>query len=62
MDMKILQCYGIKQYAQTEKLQQIGKKKKIKKERKKENMHTDRCSNTHRQKCRAKGRGKEAKV
>jgi hypothetical protein len=27
-----------------------------------ENMHTDRCGNTHRQKCRVKGRGKEVKI
>ena len=25
-------------------------------------MHTDRCGNTRRHKCRAKGSGKEAKV
>jgi len=25
-------------------------------------MHTDRCGNTHRQKCRAKGSGKEVKL
>jgi hypothetical protein len=25
-------------------------------------MHTDRCGNTGRQKCRAKGRGKEVKI
>jgi hypothetical protein len=27
-----------------------------------ENMHTDRCGNTHRHKCLANGRGKEAKI
>ena len=25
-------------------------------------MHTERCGNTRRQKCRAKGSGKEAKI
>jgi len=25
-------------------------------------MHTDRCGNTRRQKCRAKGSGKEVKI
>ena len=25
-------------------------------------MHTDRCGNSHRQKCRAKGSGKEVKI
>ena len=25
-------------------------------------MHTDRCGKTHRQKCLARGRGKEAKI
>ena len=25
-------------------------------------MHTDRCGNTHRQKCRAKGGGKDAQI
>jgi hypothetical protein len=25
-------------------------------------MHADRCGNTHRQKCRAKGSGKEVKI
>ena len=25
-------------------------------------MHTDRCGSTHRQKCRAKGNGKEVKI
>ena len=29
---------------------------------KKENMHTDRCGNTCRQKCCAKGSGKEVKM
>jgi hypothetical protein len=29
---------------------------------KRENMHTHICGNTHRQKCHAKGRGKEAKI
>jgi len=29
---------------------------------KRENIHTDRCGNTCRQKCRAKGKGKEAKI
>jgi len=29
---------------------------------KRENMHTDRCGNTCRQKCCAKGSGKEAKT
>jgi hypothetical protein len=28
----------------------------------KKNMHTDRCGNTHRQKCCAKGSGKEVKI
>ena len=32
------------------------------KNKKRENMHTDRCGNTHRQKCCAKGRGKEVKI
>jgi hypothetical protein len=30
--------------------------------KKRENMRTDRCGNTCRQKCRAKGSGKEAKI
>ena len=29
---------------------------------KRENMHTDRCGNTRRQKCCAKGSGKELKI
>jgi hypothetical protein len=29
---------------------------------KRENMYTHRCGNTRRQKCHAKGRGKEAKL
>ena len=29
---------------------------------KRENMHTDRCGNTRRQKCCAKGSGKEVKI
>ena len=32
------------------------------KNKKKENMHTDRCGNTCRQKCCAKGSGKEVKI
>jgi hypothetical protein len=30
--------------------------------KKRENMRTVRCGNTHRQKCRTKGRGKEVKI
>jgi hypothetical protein len=30
--------------------------------KKRENMHTDRCGNTRRHKCRAKGSGKEVKI
>ena len=30
--------------------------------KKRENMHTDRCGNTRRQKCGAKGSGKEVKI
>ena len=33
-----------------------------KKKRKRENMHADRCGNTHRQKCCAKGSRKEVKI
>jgi hypothetical protein len=36
--------------------------KNTKKEKRKENMHTDRCGNNRRQKCRAKGSGKEVKI
>jgi len=32
------------------------------KNKKRENMHTDRCGNTHGQKCCVKGRGKEVKI
>jgi hypothetical protein len=32
------------------------------KNKKSENMHTDRCGNTRRQKCHAKGSGKEVKI
>jgi hypothetical protein len=32
------------------------------KKKKKEKTHTDRCGNTCRQKCCAKGKGKEAKI
>jgi len=32
------------------------------KNRKRENMHTDRCGNTRTQKCCAKGNGKEVKI
>jgi len=32
------------------------------KKQKRENMHTDRCGNTSRQKCCAKGNGKEVKI
>jgi hypothetical protein len=32
------------------------------KNKKRENMHTDRCGNTRRQKCFAKGSGKEVKI
>jgi hypothetical protein len=32
------------------------------KDKKRENMHADRCGNTRRQKCRAKGNGKEVKI
>jgi len=32
------------------------------KKQKRENMHTDRCVDTHRQKCCAKGSGKEVKI
>jgi hypothetical protein len=32
------------------------------KNKKRENTHTDRCGNTGRQKCCAKGRGKEVKI
>ena len=32
------------------------------KNKKRENMHTDRCGNTRRQKCCAKGSGKEVKI
>ena len=32
------------------------------KNKKRENMHTDRCGKTRRQKCRAKGSGKEVKI
>jgi hypothetical protein len=30
--------------------------------KKRENMHTDKCGNTRRQKCCAKGSGKEVKI
>jgi hypothetical protein len=30
--------------------------------KKRRNVHTDSCGNTRRQKCRAKGSGKEAKI
>jgi hypothetical protein len=32
------------------------------KNKKRESIHTDRCGNTCRQKCRAKGSGKEVKI
>jgi hypothetical protein len=32
------------------------------KNKKRENMHTDRCGNTQREKCCAKGSGKEFKI
>jgi hypothetical protein len=32
------------------------------KKKKRENVHTDRCSNTRRQKCHAKGSRKETKI
>ena len=32
------------------------------KNKKRENMHTDRCGNTRRQKCCATGSGKEVKI
>jgi len=34
----------------------------ILKNKKRENMHTDRCGNTRRQKCCAKERGREVKI
>ena len=34
----------------------------IKNKKKRENMHSDRCDNTRRQKCCAKGSGKEVKI
>jgi hypothetical protein len=32
------------------------------KNKKRKNMHTDRCSNTCREKCHGKGRGRAAKI
>jgi hypothetical protein len=40
----------------------VNRTDKIIKNKKREDMHTDRCSNTDRQKCRAKGSGKEVKI
>jgi hypothetical protein len=56
VNMKIRQCYGMKAYIQTERVQQIMKNKK------REKMHTDRCGNTSGQKCHAKGSRRETKI
>jgi hypothetical protein len=40
----------------------IAKRPDIAIKKKRENMHTHGCGNTHRQKCLAQGRGKEAKI
>jgi len=45
-----------------EKKKKLKKKKKKKKKKERENMHTDRCGNTCRQKCCAKGSRKETKI
>ena len=51
MSRKLSQCCVM--YTRTEKLQQ---------KQKRENTHTDRCGNTCRKKCSAKGSGKEDKI
>ena len=56
------QCCGIKQYTQTEKLQKIRRPDIIIKNKKRKNMHTERCGNTRKEKCCAKGSGKEVKI
>jgi hypothetical protein len=59
MNRKMLQCCGIQQYTQRSYRKQARYNNST---QKRENMHTDRCGNTRRQKCRAKGSGKEAKI
>jgi hypothetical protein len=61
MKREMSQCYGTKQHTQTEKLQQIGQIQYLITKKQKD-MHTDRCGNTGRRKCRAKGSGKEVKI
>jgi len=58
MNRKLLEYCGIKQYTQTEV---TAKRPDIIIKNIRENMHTHRTGNMHRQKCLAQGRGKEAK-
>jgi len=64
MKREMSRCCGIKQYTQTENLTanrpDIRTKNKTKQKR--ENMHTDRCGNTCRQKYCAKESGKEVQI
>jgi hypothetical protein len=62
MKREMSQCCGIQQYRQTDREVTANRADIIIKNKKTEDMHTDRCGNTGRQKCRAKGSGKEVKT
>jgi hypothetical protein len=59
MNRKMLQRCGIQQYTKRSYRKQARYNNST---QKRENMHTDRCCNTRRQKYLAKGSGKEAKM
>jgi hypothetical protein len=60
MKKQMPQCCGIKQCIQTEVT--ANRQDIIIKNKKEEDMHTDRCGNTRREKCCVKGSGKQVKI
>jgi hypothetical protein len=58
MKREMSQCCGIKQYRHTYREVTANRADIIIKNKKTEDMHTDKCGNTGRQKCCAKGSGK----
>jgi hypothetical protein len=63
MKREMSQRYGIKQHARTDRHRSYSKQAKYDNQKqKREDKHTDRCGNTGRQKCRAKGSGRDVTV
>jgi hypothetical protein len=59
MDKKMLKCYRTKGYTHTHTEMTVNRPDIIIKAKKRENINTDRCDNTHGQICYANGSRKE---